>query len=163
VVISERLRELLAEEYAAYRVMPHPQPRGGPEETEAAQPSERDLAKVLVVKDRAGDYFMIALPCDCRLDLTAAARATGRKGLRLASEGELARLFPDCQSGAVPPFGALYGLPLYVDACFRGHPEMVFAGGTPDELIAMRFQQYESLAKPAQGRWCFHTNRRTAA
>jgi CBS domain-containing protein len=56
----------------------------------------------------------------------------------------------------MPPFGALYGVPVYMDGCFREQPEFFFRGGAHDESIAMLVADYESLARPVFGQWCFH-------
>ena len=84
-------------------------------------------------------------------------------GLALATEEDLARLFPDCEVGAMPPFGGLYGLPVYVDSCFRQVPEFVFQGGNHHEVVAMSFADYLRLAEPLVGQFCFHDLRRKSA
>jgi Ala-tRNA(Pro) deacylase len=115
-----------------------------------------EFAKVVVLQDAAGDYLMVVIPSTRRLDLAAVAEGTRRVGLRLASEQELAKLFPDCELGAMPPFGGLYGLPAYVDPCFREWPLFVFQGGSHDELVAMLFKDYESLARAVVAPTCYH-------
>jgi Ala-tRNA(Pro) deacylase len=74
----------------------------------------RELAKVVIV--RAGeDFVMAVLPATHKLDVARFARATGLREPRLATEDEFARLFPDCDPGARPPFGNLWNLPVWVD------------------------------------------------
>jgi Ala-tRNA(Pro) deacylase len=106
---------------------------------------------------------MVVIPSTRRVDLAAVTAATGRPGLRLAGERELGRLFPDCELGAMPPFGELYGLPAYVDPCFREWPAFVFQGGSHEELVAMLFADYKSLARAVIGPSCFHAKRLAGA
>jgi Ala-tRNA(Pro) deacylase len=102
---------------------------------------------------------MAVLPADRPLDLPSLQRATGRAGLRLAREGEFAPLFSDCELGAMPPFGLLYGMPLFVDPCLARSSEIFFRGGTHHMLVRMRFDDWRSVARPMAGLGCFHTAR----
>jgi len=105
---------------------------------------------------------MAALPSPVWLDLEAAALATGRQGLRLAAEPEFAGMFPDCEPGAMPPFGHLYGLRLYVDACLARSPEIAFQAGNHREASVMAYRDYERLAQPIAGQLCLHRTRHAA-
>jgi Ala-tRNA(Pro) deacylase len=168
MAVSLRLRRLLTGEYASYRfVAGSTSPRARAIAAAACVPGSQ-FAKSIVLRDAAGGYLMAVVPATTRLDLAAVAAASGRPGLRLASEQELGRLFPDCDLGAMPPFGELYGLHTYVDPCFRDRPDFVFQGGSHDELVAMRFADYESLTRAVVGPSCFHAKppapaRRSAA
>lgn len=157
MAVSLRLRRLLTGEYASYRLIPgHGSPRARAIAAAAHVPGSQ-FAKSVVVRDAAGRYLMAVIPSTMRLDRAAMAAASGRRGLRLASEREIGKLFPDCDLGAMPPFGALYGLPTYIDPCFRDRIAFVFQGGTHDELVAMLFTDYESLACDAVvGPSCLH-------
>ena len=84
------------------------------------------------------------------------SRATGRTGLRLATEQEFGPLFPDCQLGAMPPFPDLCGIPVFVDGCLPHSPEVFFRDGSHHELVGMRFADYAALARPTVGQWCLH-------
>jgi Ala-tRNA(Pro) deacylase len=66
------------------------------------------------------------------------------------------RLFPDCELGAVPPFGHLYGMPVYVDACLSQAPAIVFQAGNHHEAVRMAYPEYARLAKPLLGEFCTH-------
>ena len=68
----------------------------------------------------------------------------------------MARLFPDCELGAIPPFGHLYGMPVYVDACFPRGGDIVFQAGNHREVVRMAYRDYERLAKPVAGEFCLH-------
>jgi Ala-tRNA(Pro) deacylase len=71
-------------------------------------------------------------------------------------EEELAGLFPDCEAGAMPPFGHLYGMPVYVDACFPKAGEFAFQAGNHHEVVRMRYSEYERLARPVVADFCRH-------
>ena len=90
------------------------------------------------------------------LDFTILKRMTGRHELGLASEEEMSRLFPDCDLGAMPPFASLYGMPLYLDACFRSEPDVYFQAGNHHEVVRMRYADFERLAGPPAGVFCMH-------
>jgi Ala-tRNA(Pro) deacylase len=99
---------------------------------------------------------MVVLPASCRLDLTALRHAAARHKLSLVHEDDLARLFPDCETGAMPPFGGLYGLPVYIDACFRPDRDIYFQAGNHHELVRMPYATYEALVRPVAGEFCLH-------
>ena len=156
MAVSQRLRRLLTGEYASYRFVTHRAGSVACDVAEAAKVPPRQFAKVVVLRDAAGGYVMVVVPSTARVRLDSVERTTGRPGLRLATEEELQAVFPDCDVGAMPPFGELYGLPVYLDACFREQPEFFFRGGAHDEVVGMLFADYESLARPVYGQWCFH-------
>jgi Ala-tRNA(Pro) deacylase len=71
--------------------------------------------------------------------------------LRLAREEEIATLYPECEVGAMPPFGATYEQRVFVERCLVGEPEMVFNAGTHTEAICMHYGDFAELAKPIVG------------
>jgi Ala-tRNA(Pro) deacylase len=117
---------------------------------------ERQLAKVLAVEEEGGGHLMVVLPVPCRVDLSALKAATKRHRLSLVHEEDMARLFPDCEVGAMPPFGRLYGMPVYVDACFPLRGEIVFRGGKHREVVRMAYADYVRLAGAVAGEYCLH-------
>ena len=87
---------------------------------------------------------------------------TGRRQLVLASEGEIRELFPDCEVGAMPPFGNLYQLPMYLDACFRGEEDFYFQAGNHHEVVKLKFTDFERLVQPLAGESHLHEARKAA-
>jgi len=71
--------------------------------------------------------------------------------IRLADEGELLRLFPGCEPGAMPPFGGLYGQRVFVDLALAAEPHIVFAAGTHTEAIRMRWADFAAAVRPIVG------------
>jgi Ala-tRNA(Pro) deacylase len=105
------------------------------------------VAKAVVV--RAGEsYAMCALPASYKLDLGKVAAAMGAGEARLADELEMAKLFPDVEVGAEPPFGNLWNLPTLVDEHLAAGEEIVFQAGTHRDAIRMRYADYARLTQP---------------
>jgi Ala-tRNA(Pro) deacylase len=75
----------------------------------------------------------------------------GAQTLRIAEEDEFASLYPDCDTGAMPPLGVLYGQPVYVDQALSEDPEIVFNAGTHTDAIRMRYVDYDRLVHPVVG------------
>jgi Ala-tRNA(Pro) deacylase len=106
------------------------------------------LAKVVIVE--ADDQpAMLVVPATERVDLDKAAAVLGAEEVRLAREDEFADAFPDCEPGAMPPFGNLYGMDVYVDQALSENMNMVFQAGTHTETMGIRFDDFERLARPA--------------
>jgi Ala-tRNA(Pro) deacylase len=91
---------------------------------------------------------MLALPAPHRADLNKAAVALGAREVRLAHEEEFAAAFPDCEVGAMPPFGNLYDLPVYVDNALAEDETIIFSAGTHTDTISMKYADFERLVKP---------------
>lgn len=110
----------------------------------------RDFAKVVVVK--AGDRFvMVVLPALRRLDLLKLAAAVPERTARLATEPEFATLFPQCEPGAMPPFGNLFGIDVYVDESLTREELIVFQAGTHTDSVRMRYSDFAALVRPMVG------------
>jgi Ala-tRNA(Pro) deacylase len=146
-VIPE-LRELLTREGAPFEVIGHREVYTAQERAAACHVPGRRLAKVVIVRDTDG-YAMTVLPATARLDLPELRRRSRRYDLTLASEGELERLFPGCEIGAMPPFGRVFGLPVYLDRGFASGVEMVFESGTHREEVSMPMAEYVRVERPA--------------
>ncbi len=109
--------------------------------------SGRELAKAVIVK-LDGDLAMAVLPASYQVDLEQLRRKTGVRKAELATEREFKQHFPDCETGAMPPFGNLYGIPVYVDETLAEDREIAFNAGSHYELIKMKYADFEQLVKP---------------
>jgi Ala-tRNA(Pro) deacylase len=87
------------------------------------------------------------------VDLDSLLELAGGKSIRLADEEDLRRLFPDCEVGAMPPFGPLYGQTVYVDAVLAQEPEIVFNAGTHRDAMAMRWNDFVRMVNPIVGKF----------
>lgn len=148
--MNEKLRSLLSREGVPFEVLPHREVYTAQERAAACHVSGRALAKVVVIHDPADGWYALAvLPAAAHLDLSGLRALTGRPGLRLARETEFARLFPDCDVGAMPPFGSLYGsLPVFLDRALAERAELVFEAGTHREEVRMPTREYLRLERP---------------
>ncbi|NTU80936.1 MAG: YbaK/EbsC family protein [Chloroflexales bacterium] len=101
---------------------------------------------VIVVAD--GELVMLALPASRRVDLALVRTMLDVREVRLASEAELAEAFPDCEIGAAPPFGNLYGVPLYADQSLENDRVIFFQAGTHTVALSIAYADYKRLAEP---------------
>jgi Ala-tRNA(Pro) deacylase len=103
---------------------------------------------------RAGDRFGLAvLPATHRVDTARLAEILGLEEVRIATSDEVERIFADCEPGALPPFGHLYGLPTILDASLAGGAEIVFVANTRHECVRMRFRDFEAIEAPTRARF----------
>ncbi len=120
----------------------------------------RCVAKGVLV--RAGGSFALAvLPATHRIDTARLAEILGVADLKIATEAEVERVFADCEPGALPPFGRLYGLATIVDASLAAGAEIVFVANTRHEGVRMRFKDYEVVEGPMKARFASPINART--
>jgi Ala-tRNA(Pro) deacylase len=144
--ISQRLRDLLDHAGVTYSVVTHTPTRTAREVAESLHTPGREFAKAVVIKVDAR-LGLAVLPARARVDLDRLAGAL-KAEVTLASEPEFAAAFPDCELGAMAPFGSLYGLPTWVDESLTHDREIVFNAGTHSEAIRMSFEDYRRLAEP---------------
>src|SRR3546814_1713480 len=110
--------------------------------------AHRHFAMLLSLKID-GSLGMSVWPHAFLRDLTRLSRALGGREVELAQETEFSDAFPDCELGALPPFGNLYDLPVYVDARLSEHTEIAFNAGSHTDLVRMPYAEFEPRAKPA--------------
>ncbi len=163
MAVIERLKRFLEAERVAYETLSHSEAFTAREVAVLTHVAERQLAKVVAVREEGGGHLMVVLPAACRLDLTALRHAAGRRRLALVPERAIGALFPDCETGAMPPFGNLYGLPVFVDACFQPGSDIVFAAGNHHEVVRVPYADYVRLVKPVVGEFCLHEREKSVA
>lgn len=155
MAINKRLSDLIRQRGGTVEILPHREVFTAQEVAHTSRISGRNLAKAIVLRDAAGAYLMAVLPAHEHVDLEELKRVTGRKGLELANEEDLRRLFPDCELGAMPPIGHLYGLPTYVDPCLADE-DICFQAGNHHEIVRMRYEEFTKLVSPFEGDLCLH-------
>jgi len=106
-----------------------------------------ELAKTVIVKMDDG-LAMAVLPASRQIDVARLQAATGAKTLSLAREKEFKDRFPGCEIGAMPPFGNLYGMPVFVDESLTKDKEIAFNAGSHRELMRLAYEDFASLVKP---------------
>jgi len=107
----------------------------------------KELAKTVIVKVDDG-LAMAVLPASCHIDISRLQAATRAKTLSLAKEKDFKDRFPECEIGAMPPFGNLYEMPVFVDENLTQDKEIAFNAGSHRELIRLAYEDFEILVKP---------------
>jgi Ala-tRNA(Pro) deacylase len=146
MTVSARLKELLDKNKVRYTTMTHSPAYTAQAAAATLHVPGKELAKTVVVKAGA-ETVLAVLPASYHVNLKKLGEVLG-KPVRLAAEDEFASLFPDCELGAMPPFGVLYGLPVVADRVLAEEEEIVFNAGSHRDAIRMRFEDFERLAKP---------------
>lgn len=107
----------------------------------------RELAKTVIVK-LDGGLAMVVVAAPQHVDLAHLKAVTGAKSLELASEDEFKAKFPDCELGAMPPFGNLYHMPVFADETLMRDKEIAFNAGSHRELVRIAWEDFERLVQP---------------
>jgi Ala-tRNA(Pro) deacylase len=106
-----------------------------------------EMAKTVIIKIN-GKMAMAVLPANYHVDFHLLKEITGNEDVILAHESEFKDVFPDCELGAMPPFGNLYGVDVFVAQKLAEDIDIAFNAGTHSELIQMKYKDFESLVKP---------------
>lgn len=150
--IPRRIREYLDSQNVPYEWLPHPQAYTAQEVAHSLHISGKRLAKVVVV-NADGRLVMAVLPASHRLMVAELKGAVEARQVEMLPEGELAKVFPDCDLGAIPPFGNLWGVGVWVDRSIADQGEIVFNAGTHVDAVRMKYGDYAGLAKPRVARF----------
>jgi Ala-tRNA(Pro) deacylase len=145
--ILPKLQEFLDSKGIRYSHTVHPLAYTAREVAHAEHVPPQELAKVVIVVAN-GEYRMAVLPASRLVDFPEVRAVLEAPGARLATEEELALLFPDCELGAMPPFGNLYHMKVLVDASLLADENIVFNAGTHRDVIHMRLDDYRRIVKP---------------
>lgn len=147
MTILRKLKGYLDESNVRYEVSSHRETYTAQEIAAALHVPGQKLAKVVIVK--AGEKFAMAvMPATWKIDMEKMKAVLGNADVRLATEDEFKNLFPECDVGAMPPFGNLYDLDVYVDKSLTEDREIVFQGGTHVDTVNMNYQDFADLVKP---------------
>ncbi|HWQ93140.1 MAG TPA: YbaK/EbsC family protein [Clostridia bacterium] len=117
------------------------------EVAESAHIPGHGMAKTVIVKLN-DNLAMAVLPANTKIVLQDLQDITGSDRVQLASEGEFKERFPDCEIGAMPPFGNLYGMDVFVAESLADNQEIAFNAGSHTELIKMDYEDFERLVRP---------------
>jgi Ala-tRNA(Pro) deacylase len=145
-VTSTRLKHFLSLYQVPYSLIKHAPAYSSQVAAATMHVPGKDLAKTVVLVGKSQSYLAV-LPASHYVDLDRFADTVGEP-VSLAAETKIADLFPDCELGAIPPFGRLYGLPVYVDVALAGEEEIIFPAGTLSDAIRMRYEDFAGLARP---------------
>lgn len=150
MAIPASIEKFLAEHGVAYQVIAHRPAYTAQEEAAVTHIPGREWAKTVVCfADQ--EPILAVLPAHYNVDFERLRQLAGAQRVRLATEAELAPLYQDCEPGAMPPFGCLYGQRVFVDRTLASDPEIVFNAGTHADAIRMRYEDFAKLTNPTVG------------
>jgi Ala-tRNA(Pro) deacylase len=144
---GQKLREFLDSQQVKYGTINHATAFTAQEIAALSHVRGRELAKTVMVTID-GRMAMAVLPASQKVDLNLLKRAAGAEAVELASETEFKSLFPDCEAGAMPPFGNLYGMAVFVEMSLTEDEEIAFTAGTHSELIKLSYKDFERVVQP---------------
>lgn len=147
---NKRLKEFLNSYGVAFQTLPHAPTFTAAETAAAAHVPGRDLAKPVMVR-LDGELAMVVVPADRMVSLEQVRRAAGAASAEMAAEKEFNDRFPDCEPGAMPAMGNLYGMKVYADRALTRDPTIAFNAGTHDELVQLSYDDFARLAAPVVG------------
>jgi Ala-tRNA(Pro) deacylase len=145
--ISIRLKELLDASGVTYEHHVHPNTFTAAETAESIPVPDNEMAKAVIV-NADGLLRMAVVPANRRVDLQHLKFITRSENIRVASESEFRNTFPDCEVGAMPPFGTIFGIPVYCDVQLENDEFIEFNAGTHHETIRMAFRDFKRLENP---------------
>jgi Ala-tRNA(Pro) deacylase len=146
-MLATKLRNYLDERKVRYVTITHSPAFTAQDVAHSAHIPGNLLAKtVMVIID--GALAMAVVPANRRVLVQELRGVTGCEEVRLAHEDEFKNFFPDCEPGAMPPFGNLYDMSVYISPELAVQPEMIFNAGSHTELIRMSWRDYYNLVKP---------------
>jgi Ala-tRNA(Pro) deacylase len=143
----DRLERYLRENGVPFEVQHHPRVVTAQEVAAVEHVPGKMLAKVVMVL-ADGEMVMLALPALYRVDLEKVGAVLGAEEVRLADEEEFEGAFPDCEVGAMPLFGNLYGLPVYAEETLAEDETIFFRAGTHTDTMSVRYADFERLVEP---------------
>jgi Ala-tRNA(Pro) deacylase len=147
-----RLKQYLDEEGVRYVVMQHSPAFTAQEVAAYAHIPGRELAKTVMVKID-GRMAMAVVPASHRVDFDALRDAAAANSAELASEAEFKDLFPACDVGAMPPFGNLWEMDVFVAEALTEDIEIAFSAGSHAEVVKLSYADFERLVEPSIARF----------
>jgi len=147
-----RLKKYLENNNIRYDILTHSQVFSAQETAESAHIPGKELAKTIMVKID-GNMTMAVLPASHNIDFVRLKEAAGAERVELAREDEFEGMFPECEPGAMPPFGNLYGMEVFVAEQLSEDEEISFNAGSHTELIKLAYKDFERLVHPRKAQF----------
>lgn len=144
---AKKLKSFLDENGVKYVTIKHSNAYTSQEIAASTHVSGKEFAKTVMIK--IGEKMAMAvLPASYQVDFTLLQKIFERQKVALATEAEFKYFFPDCELGAMPPFGNLYDLEVYVAETLADDEMIAFNAGTHTEMIKMKYKDFERLVQP---------------
>src|ERR1022692_3575958 len=147
VMPVKKLKEFLDKEKIKYVSITHSTAYTAQEVAASAHITGRELAKTVIVQ-LDGEMAMAVLPANRKIVLQDLREVTGADQVKFVPEDEFKKQFPDCETGAMPPFGNLYGMEVYAAASLAENEQIAFNAGSHTEVIQLAYEDFERLVKP---------------
>ena len=144
---AKKLKEYLDKEKIKYVSIMHSTAYTAQEVAASAHITGKELAKTVIV-ELDGKMAMAVLPANRKIVLQDLREVTGSDQVKFASEEQFKEKFPECETGAMPPFGNLYDMDVYVAEALTMNEDIAFNAGSHTEVIKMRFEDFERLVRP---------------
>src|SRR5438132_488111 len=144
---AKLLKDFLDNHHVKYICVDHSPSFTAQEVAASAHVSGKQLAKTVIVK-WGNQFAMIVVPATDHINFSELKELLGVKEIDLARESDFKAKFPECEVGAMPPFGNLYGMPVYVSSQLVSQDQIAFNAGSHSELIKMSYEDFASLVKP---------------
>jgi Ala-tRNA(Pro) deacylase len=147
------IEAFLRERHVSFSIHHHPPAYTAQEVAQAEHVPGRMVAKVVIacVDD---ELVMLCLPATCRVDHLKLMHLLGTDNVKLANECDFADAFPDCEVGAMPPFGNLYGMTVYVDKKLAEDERIVFQACRHTDTVEMSYEDFARLTDPIVWEFC---------
>ena len=155
MTILKKLKDYLEKNQVRYEVGYHERVYTSQEIAAAMHVPGKELTKVIMVK-ADGKMVMLVLPASYRVDTKNLKKVFKCKRLGIAKEKDFEELFPDCEIGAMPPFGNLYHLEVWVDQVLTQDEFIVFQAGSHVETLRIKYSDYARLVNPRVGDFSVH-------
>lgn len=150
-----KLQAFLDAHDVKYTILQHSRAYTAQDIASRAHIAGKDLAKTVIVKID-DELAMAVLPASEHIDTYALKQAVGAAGVRLAAEIEFERCFPDCETGAMPPFGNLYGMRVFVEEDLTRNTEIAFNAGSHSVLMRLAYKDFFDLVQPTVLKFSTH-------
>jgi Ala-tRNA(Pro) deacylase len=147
-----KLKAFLDDHNIRYISIKHSKAYTAQEIAESVHIPGKEVAKTVMIKIN-GQMAMAVLPATERVDFDLLKSVAGTQNVQLAGEEEFKNLFPECEAGAMPPFGNLYGMEVYVEKSLARDKEICFNACSHTEILRLFYADYERLAHPRQARF----------
>ena len=144
---TKKLLSYLDDHQIKYEVIRHPRAYTAQEVAGSAHIPGQEMAKTVIVK-LDGKMAMAVLPATAQVDFDLLQSGTGAKTVELATEADFREVFTGCDVGAMPPFGNLYGVPVYVAEALAEDEQIGFNACTHTDVVRMRYDDFERLVQP---------------
>ena len=152
----KKLKEFLDEQNIKYVTISHSPAYTAQEIAARAHVPGKEIAKTVLVK-MEGKLVMAVLPGSFKINFESLKNVLGSQNVRLADEHEFKDKFPDCEVGAMPPFGNLYGVEVFVASSLAEDEEIAFNACSHSQLIKMAYSDYERLVNPIRLQFAFQS------